>query len=124
MMSNHLDDLKENEKSGPERNNSIVMAVVFIVAGVALIVGNITGFKLENWWVIFMLIPVGMFAQNIYQDYQANGRITSRSTGSIIVILSILAGAAVFLFEAVTWSMIWPIGLIIAGLSMYLGRRS
>lgn len=123
-MSNHLDDLKENEKSGLERNNSIVMAVVFIVAGVALIVGNITGFKFENWWVLFMLIPVGMFAQNIYRDYQANGRITASSTGSIIVILAILASAAVFLFEAITWSMIWPIGLIIAGLSMYLGSRS
>ncbi len=123
-MNNHLDDLKENEKSSPERNNSIVRAVVFIVVGVALIVGNITGFGFQNWWVLFMLIPVSMFAQNIYQDYQANGRITRQSTGSIIVIITILAGAAVFLFEAVTWSMIWPIGLIITGLSIYLGSRS
>jgi hypothetical protein len=123
-MNNHLDDLKENEKSSPERNNSIVMAVVFIVAGVALIVGNITGFGFQNWWALFMFIPIGMFAQNIYQDYQANGRITRQSTGSIIVILSILAGAAVFLFETITWGMVWPIGLIITGLSMYLGSRS
>jgi hypothetical protein len=123
-MNNNLDDLKENEKSGGMWNNSSFMAIIFIAAGAALIVGNITGFAFKNWWVLFMLIPVGMFAQNLYHDYQSNGRLTSQSTGSIIVILSILAGAAVFLFEAVTWSMIWPIGLIIAGLSMYLGRRS
>lgn len=123
-MSNNFDDLKENEKRGGMWNNSSFMAIIFIIAGVALIVGNITGFKFDNWWVLFMLIPVGMFAQNIYRDYQANGRITSHSTGSIIVILAILAGAAVFLFEAVTWSMIWPIGLVIAGLSMFLGSRS
>lgn len=123
-MSNNFDELKEKEKSGGMWNSSTVMALVFIVAGVALITANITGFRFDNWWVIFMLIPIGMFALNIYQDYQANGRITASSTGSIIVILSILAGAAVFLFEAVTWGMIWPIGLIIAGLSMYLGSRS
>jgi asparagine N-glycosylation enzyme membrane subunit Stt3 len=123
-MSNNLDELKDAEKSGSERNGSVIMAVIFIVVGVGLIVSNITGFSFNNWWVLFMLIPVALFAQNIYRDYQANGRLTSQSTGSIIASLAILAGAAVFLFEAITWSMIWPIGLIITGLSMYLGTRS
>ncbi|MBK7893714.1 MAG: hypothetical protein IPJ90_02205 [Anaerolineaceae bacterium] len=123
-MNNNLDDLKEEEKSGEMWNNSTVMALVFIVAGVVLITANITGFEFDNWWVIFMLIPIAIFANNIYSDYKANGRITASSTGSIIVILAMGAGAAVFLFEAITWGMIWPIGLIIAGLSMYLGSRS
>ncbi|MBK8904251.1 MAG: hypothetical protein IPM53_23935 [Anaerolineaceae bacterium] len=123
-MNNNFDDLKELEKGSQEQNGSIVMAVVFIVAGAALIIGNITGFELRNWWALFMLIPVSMFAQNLYQDYQANGRLTPQSTGNLIVIVAILAGAAVFLFEAITWSMIWPIGLIISGLAIYLGCRS
>ncbi|MFZ1399334.1 MAG: hypothetical protein WAS33_20680 [Candidatus Promineifilaceae bacterium] len=123
-MNNNLDDLKEEEKSGEMWNNSTVMALVFIVAGVVLITANITGFEFDNWWVIFMLIPIAIFANNIYSDYKANGRITASSTGSIIVILAMGAGAAVFLFEAITWGMIWPIGLIIAGFSMYLGSRS
>ena len=123
-MSNNMDELKDAEKSGNERNGSVIMAVIFIVAGVVLIVSNITGFRFNNWWVLFMFIPVAFFAQNIYKDYQANGRLTSQSTGSIIASLAILAAAAVFLFEIITWSAIWPIGLIIAGIAMYLGSRS
>jgi hypothetical protein len=123
-MSNNLDELKDAEKSSNERNSSVFMAVIFIVVGAGLIASNITGFEFVNWWALFMLIPVALFAQNIYRDYQVNGRLTQQSTGSIIVVIAILAGATVFLFEAITWSMIWPIGLIITGLSMYLGSRS
>jgi hypothetical protein len=123
-MSNNLDELKDAEKSGNGRNGSVVMAVIFIVVGVGLIVSNITGFSFVNWWVLFMLIPVAFFAQNIYRDYQANGRLTSASTGSIIAGLAISLTAATFLFEAITWSAIWPIGLIFAGIAMFLGNRS
>lgn len=123
-MSNNLDELKDAEKSGSERNGSVIMAVIFIVVGVGLIVSNITGFSFVNWWVLFMLIPVSFFAQNIYRDYQVNGRLTSASTGSIIAGLAISLTAATFLFEAITWSAIWPIGLIFAGIAMFLGNRS
>lgn len=123
-MSNNLDELKDVEKGSNERNGSVVMAVIFIVVGVGLIVSNITGFSFANWWVLFMLIPVAFFAQNIYRDYQANGRLTSTSTGSIIAGLAITLAAATFLFEAITWSAIWPIGLIFAGIAMFLGNRS
>jgi hypothetical protein len=123
-MSNNLDELKETEKSGNGRNGSVVMAVVFIVVGVGLIVSNIIGFSFVNWWVLFMLIPVAFFAQNIYRDYRANGRLTQQSTGSIIAGLAISLAAATFLFEAITWSAIWPIGLIFAGIAMFLGNRS
>ena len=123
-MSNNLDELKDAEKSSNERNGSVIMAVIFIVVGVGLIVSNITGFSFVNWWVLFMLIPVAFFAQNIYRDYQVNGRLTSASTGSIIAGLAISLTAATFLFEAITWSAIWPIGLIFAGIAMFLGNRS
>jgi len=123
-MSNNLDELKDMEKGSNERNGSVIMAVIFIVAGVGLIVSNITGFSFDNWWVLFMFIPVAFFAQNIYKDYQANGRLTSTSTGSIIAGLAITLTAATFLFEAITWSVIWPIGLIFAGIAMFLGNRS
>jgi hypothetical protein len=123
-MSNNLDELKDAEKGSNERNGSVVMAVIFIVVGVGLIASNITGFEFDNWWVLFMFIPVAFFAQNIYRDYQTNGRLTAASTGSIIAGLAILLTAATFLFEAITWSAIWPIGLIFAGIAMFLGNRS
>lgn len=123
-MSNNLDELKDAEKSSNGQNSNVVMAIVFIIAGVVLIFSNITGFRFDNWWALFMLIPVGFFAQNIYRDYQANGRITQQSAGSIIAGLAISLAAATFLFEAITWSAIWPIGLVFAGIAMFLGNRS
>lgn len=123
-MSNNLDELKDAEKSSNERNGNVVMAVVFIIAGVVLVYSNVTGFEFDNWWALFMLIPISFFAQNIYRDFRANGRLTPGSTGSIIAGLAVLAAAAVFLFEAITWSNIWPIGLIFAGIAMFLGNRS
>lgn len=123
-MSNNLNDLKEVEKSSTGQNGNIIMAIIFIVVGAGLILSNVIGFEFDNWWVLFMFIPVAFFAQNIYHDYRANGRITPQSTGSIIASLAILATATVFLVEAITWSAIWPIGLIFAGLAMFLGNRS
>lgn len=112
----------KNEEHG--QNNNVVMAGVFIIVGVVLIIANVSDFSFDNWWVLFMLIPVGLFGKNIYNDYQANGRITSQSTGAIIAMLAVLATAATFLFEAITWGMIWPIGLIFAGIAIFLGNRS
>ena len=123
-MSNNFDELKENEKHSSVGNSSTVMAIIFIIVGVGLIVSNITGFEFDNWWVLFMFIPVAMFIRNIYMDYQANGRLTSASTGAIIASIAIVLVASTFVFEAITWSMIWPVGLIFAGISIFLGSRS
>ena len=123
-MSNNLDELKENEKHGNTWNSSTVMALIFIIVGAGLIVSNISGFEFDNWWVLFMFIPVAIFVRNIYTDYQVNGRLTSASTGAIIASLAIVLVAATFVFEAITWSMIWPVGLIFAGISIFLGNRA
>ena len=121
-MSNDLNELKNAEKQGG-KNGNVVMAIVFIIVGAGLIFSNVTGVRFDNWWVLFMLIPVGFFVQCIYRDYQANGRITQQSTGSIIVTLAILATGATIIFEAISWGAIWPIGLIIAGVAIFLGNR-
>ena len=121
MNDKEMNQLKSEEKG---QNNNVFMAIVFIIIGAVLIVANISDFSFDNWWVLFMLIPVGLFAKNIYDDYQENGRITNQSTGVIIASLAILATVAIFLVEAITWSMIWPIGLIFAGVAIFLGSRS
>ena len=123
-MSNDVNELKNEVKDGKDGNGNVTMAIVFIIVGIVLIASNVSGFEFENWWVLFMFIPAAMFIKNIYDDYQMNGRITARSTGAIIATLAVLATAATFLFEAITWGMIWPIGLIFAGIAIFLGSRS
>ncbi|WP_420628996.1 LiaF transmembrane domain-containing protein [Candidatus Leptofilum sp.] len=118
------DQLKREEKQYVEQSNNTIMAAIFIVVGVVLIFSNVTGFGFANWWVLFMAIPLAGFGRHIYNDYQANGRLTAASTGAIIASIAILFAAATFLFEAITWGMVWPVGLIFAGIGMYLGNRS
>ncbi len=120
-MSNNIEQLKEKEQNNMGNNGSI-MAIIFIAVGVLLIASNIGGFEFDNWWVLFMFIPVALFVRNIYMDYQANGRLTAASTGAIIASLAILLTAATFIFEAITWSMIWPVGLIFAGISIFFKK--
>lgn len=120
MNENELKDMK-NDVQVPNSNN--IMAVLFIIVGAVLIVANFTDFSFDNWWVLFMLIPLAAFVRNIYVDYQRNGRLTAASTGAIIASLAILLTAATFLFEAITWGMIWPVGLIFAGIAIFLGNR-
>ncbi|MCA9917938.1 MAG: hypothetical protein KC445_08305 [Anaerolineales bacterium] len=121
MNEQEMKDLKNNAQAP---NSSTIMAIIFIVVGAGLIFANVTGFSFTNWWVLFMLIPLSAFVRNIYMDYQANGRLTSASTGAIIASMAIILVAATFVFEAITWSMIWPVGLIFAGISIYLSNRS
>ncbi len=121
MNENNMKALK-NEAQALSNNN--IMAVIFIAVGAIMIVANFTEFSFDKWWVLFMLIPLSFFVRGIFVDYQANGRLTSASIGCIIASLAILLTAATFLFEAITWGMIWPVGLIFAGIAMYLGSRS
>lgn len=123
-MSKETDEIKRTEARNASQNKYPIAAAAFIIAGIALVIANISGMQLTNWWALFMIIPIGFFAQYIYDDYQTNGRLTQHSTGSIIVIVCIVAGAAAFLFEAVTWGNIWPLGLVIAGIAMFFGNRS
>jgi hypothetical protein len=123
-MNNDVNELKNEEKGSKQGNSNVPMAIVFIAVGVVLIISNVSGFEFDNWWVLFMLVPAALFVKNIYDDYRVNGRLTARSTGAIIATLAILATAATFLFEAITWGMIWPIGLIFAGIAIFLGNRS
>ena len=51
-------------------------------------------------------------------------RCSDSSTWVIIASMAIVLVAATFVFEAITWSMIWPVGLIFAGISIFLGSRS
>ena len=120
-MSSDMKELKNEEK---DNNNNTVMALVFIAVGVVLVASNVVGFEFQNWWALFLLIPISQFAKSIYDDYQENGTVTARSTGAIITTLAISAAAVIFLVDAITWGMVWPIGLIFAGIAIYFGNRS
>ena len=129
-MNDEFNDLKginelkiEETEQVKEENGRLVVATVMILVGLALLVGMLTGYTLDNWWALFMLIPVGTMLMELWQDYQKNGRLSKKTSGLIIPITILSAIIAIFLFN-LSWSIIWPVSFIAVGLSMLIGGRS
>ena len=121
-MNDNISDLKETEKTNEANDNNKIFAIVLILVGVAVMVGNLTDYSFENWWALFMLIPAGFMFMNVWRDYQENGRLTRKSSGAIIPGVVILTMVAIFLFN-LSWAIFWPASLIAVGLSILLSSR-
>ncbi len=61
-----------------------VLGGVLIVIGVFLLLRNITGQDMGNWWALFILIPaIGSFAQ-AWRVYQATGQLNEGVIGPAV----------------------------------------
>jgi hypothetical protein len=91
--------------------------VILILLGAVFLLQNLTGFSLDNWWALFILIPAfGAFA-TAWNNYRSNGSLTSAGRGSLIggFILTLIAGAFLFNLDL---GNLWPVILIIIGLAI------
>ena len=122
-MGDEIKDLKEGEvENSKEKNSSVIIAVVLMLVGGGLLLSNFTGISFDNWWALFLFIPAGFMLQNVWADYQANGRLTSKSTGFLIAGISILVMIVIFLFN-LSWSGLWPLAFIFGGIAVLLSGR-
>jgi len=126
-----MDDNPMNDEFQPElteqqdrpraaRYGGWIGGAVLIVIGLVFLFQNLTGFSLENWWALFILIPaIGAFS-NAWRNYQdAGGRMTSRVRGAMIGGFILLLVAAMFLFN-LNWVIFGPLMLILVGVGLLL----
>ncbi len=129
-MNDDIDSLKEAEKANEQSYEyeteskpfsrrgeaNWVPGIILIAIGVIFLFTNLTGFSLNNWWALFILIPAVKNFGSAWGSYQRHGRFTKSARGSLTggMILSLIASA--FLFN-LDWGLIWPIFLIIGGIS-------
>ena len=97
-----------------------VPGLILIGLGLIFLLNNTTGYSINNWWALFILIPaIGSFskAANIMRS---EGEFTRQAWSALGggIILTLIASA--FLFD-LDWGVIWPVFLIIGGLGMFLG---
>jgi hypothetical protein len=129
-MSDDIDSLKEAEKekeydyeyeadspfqAGHNRANWIP-GVILIAIGVIFLFTNLTGFHLNNWWALFILIPAVKNFGSAWGSYQRHGRFTKSARGSITGGLILTLVASAFLFS-LDWGLVWPFFLIIGGVA-------
>jgi hypothetical protein len=107
-------------KSAPARQPGWVVGGVLIVLGVLFLVQHVSGFALNNWWALFILIPAIGSLVTAFQMYVKNERkFTAASRGPLIGGLLLVALSAVFLF-GIPWAWAWPLFVILAGLGILL----
>ena len=121
-MNDNISDLKEIEKHNRNDDATKIFAVVLILVGIAVLVNTFTDYSLENWWALFMLLPAGYIFMTAWRDYNKNGRLSHKNSGSIIPGLVMLAMVAIFLFN-LSWTIFWPVTIIAIGASILLGNR-
>jgi len=113
-----MSELPAAQASSTNRNGAVISGLVLIGLGVIFLLQNYGLFYIGNWWALFILIGTAGAWGSAWHIYQNNGkRITPAVTGTFIGGLFPLAIALIFLFD-LNWGTMWPVFLIIAGLSV------
>ena len=103
-----------------ERKNSWIPGMILIGLGLIFLVSNVTGFYLQNWWALFILIPGIVSFVNAWNAYREDGRWSKRARGGLIGGSFISLVAIILLFN-LDWGQIWPAFLILIGFNILLG---
>ncbi|MBB6099782.1 hypothetical protein HNR42_003240 [Deinobacterium chartae] len=82
--------------------------------------GNVT--LLHNWWALFLLVPGVLMLGRAWTAYQAAGHRFTRDVASALysALFPTFIGLAFLL--RLDWGRIWPVFLILAGVSALLSR--
>ncbi len=97
-----------------------VMGGILIVIGVVLLLSNVTGLQINNWWALFILIPALASLANAWRLYQVQGRASEAVMGPFIGGVILLFVFAMFFF-GFDWGRWWPVLLILAGAGALAG---
>ncbi|MGB1250778.1 MAG: LiaF transmembrane domain-containing protein [Candidatus Promineifilaceae bacterium] len=120
-----MEDLKQAEKDmlePAEQNNSWVGGVILIVVGIVFLFVNYTEFHIDNWWALFILIPVAASWSEAFRAMQRDGGVSQEVTNKLTGSLFPLFVACIFLFSW-DWGQVWPGFIILAGISALFGSR-
>jgi len=94
--------------------------LILILIGAFFLLRNFTGYQLENWWALFILIPALGNLSGAYESYRSAGTFTRAARSQLFWGLFFTLLSASFLL-AVDFGLIWPAFLILGGLAMLLG---
>ncbi len=112
-----------DEKRNGNNTNNLIAGGVLVLIGAVFLAQNLTDLDLVNWnwWALFILIPALGSLVRVWQIYQTEGQLTAAARGPLIGGLVMLLITAIFLFN-LNWGAMWPVFLIIAGISVLLAR--
>jgi hypothetical protein len=102
----------------PSRNGAVIGGIFLIGLGVIFLLQNFGWFYIGNWWALFILLGTAAAWSKAWRAYQTSGqRITQAVSGPFFGGIFPLTVSLIFLFD-LDWGTVWPVFLIIAGLSV------
>ena len=119
------DEGSDNGKRNPMgwmNSRSIVPGLTLILMGSIFLLSNLTGFRINNWWALFILIPAFGSISAGWARYREVGRFDRSARSQIFSSVFLIFLAAVFLLD-LNFSQIWPVFVILTGLGMLVGAN-
>jgi hypothetical protein len=106
----------------PAQHGHWIPGLVLILVGVIFLAANLWDFHLDNWWALFILIPAFGNFNTAVEKYRRAGRWTRGARSALGWGMFFVLIAATFLFN-ISWSLMWPVLLILLGLGFILNNR-
>lgn len=114
----------ENEKADvPQHRSGLITGLVLIGLGVVFLWQNLFGYELlENWWALFILIPAVSRLAYAWRASRARGNWGGAAGHSLTWGLVLATVALIFLF-GLEFGNLWPVLIILVGVSLLLRGR-
>ena len=106
-------------KSSKRGVSRLFPPLILIAVGVLLLVQKFGGWRLENWWALFILLPALSAFGGAIRLYEQSGRVNFAVLSTFYGGLFPLLVAIMFLFE-LDWGLYWPLFVILPGVSMII----
>jgi hypothetical protein len=117
-LPDHEGGTTSGDRPYRRRSGPLWGGLILVLVGVVLLLQN-AGLDLpilQNWWAFFILIPAFSAFRRAQAAYRRSGnRVTRAVIGSLLGALALVLVTVSFLF-GLSWSLILPIILILAGL--------
>jgi len=108
-----------------QQNYSLMAGLALILIGGIFMLRNFDVIDIgDNWWALFMLIPIAYTLSSAWRRRQeSGGKFPPEARGALVGGAVLTLVMCIFLFD-LNWGAMWPVFLILGGLSVILGARS
>jgi hypothetical protein len=100
-----------------------IVGLIVTILGLTFLLQNLGVIRIgHRWWALFFLIPITYLLSNVMHPRRdAQGSFMADMRSSLVGLVTLSAVMLIFLL-GLHWGVVWPILIVIGGLSLLLSR--